>query len=418
MSSQRPVLLRRASSFQYQQAQLAFEQSAKRKDDAQVAVHADIATYTWPDGCTYVGECDEHVAHGLGIKYLPNKWFYCGQWNHGKEHGLGFYQWSDGSWFAGEWLQGSVDGVGVWCGRQGSIYAGEWSAGQKDRLGKQTWTDHPQQLKEYVGMWRLGMRSGLGVETTQDGYYAGQFLDNKRHGVGKCISIDEHSCQTSYTGGWHEGLKHGVGTEMSSCGTFTGEFQRNRRHGLGVLEENTTALKASWKNGVLQKKNSLTTPKFGVKLKTVMRLACDVVQDAGQQYGTALTMQERGQSCATAAMNSALKTRLVVNATMSLIRKFGGQASSAPTELASLPNSFHQICQDHFLSVSFMARATATSRILLQAKSIQKKTLCQQVWILFFSIFSVSYVYFMIFFNYVSTGLPKRGPSRVARAVG
>ncbi|EGD78195.1 hypothetical protein PTSG_09072 [Salpingoeca rosetta] len=177
-SPSKPLLIRRASSFHHEQASLPFRRSlstsretAEEDDDGAlpgifgINTHLDIAHVDWPDGCAYTGEIDNSVAHGVGVKRSPEGWLYCGQWSHGKENGLGVYLWSDGSWYAGEWTQGQSDGLGVWCSCRRNVYAGDWTQGQKDKLGKQTWGDGGRMV-EYIGMWRLGKRAGLGVEDT------------------------------------------------------------------------------------------------------------------------------------------------------------------------------------------------------------------------------------------------------------
>eukprot|EP01147_Barroeca_monosierra_P001334 gene1334-4515_t len=381
------VILRHGSSYEEEQASQAFKQDANQSVSrllASVKHDSDIAFITWPDDCVYVGEVKANIANGFGMKTSPDGWLYCGQWQNGKEQGLGFYAWSDGSWYAGEWIRGKADGRGVWTGLQGVVYSGEWTAGQKNRLGKQTWTNHPKQVLEYIGMWRNGSRSGLGVEIDKckqflvfrvlwfqqytrhlsfllistnfarenifqhsnalesGGHFAGQFSDKGPNGVGKRI-IERDS---TYSGDWEYGLKNGYGIEISPSGNYTGHFVANARNGFGISRKGTTVIRGKWKNNFIHKY------KFAVgmskNLKHATEAACEAAEHAEKQYKAAWMISERGNKVADTAMNILLQTRLLVCLTLALLEPYRLSCRSTLISMDQLPRSFHRACLAHY----------------------------------------------------------------------
>lgn len=89
---------------------------------------ADIAT-------TYVGECRNGLAHGLGEATGRNGDKYVGEFHDGEKHGKGIYRWQSGSRYEGEYKNDKFHGKGIHLWRDGSRYDGEYKEGKRSGPG-------------------------------------------------------------------------------------------------------------------------------------------------------------------------------------------------------------------------------------------------------------------------------------------
>ena len=66
------------------------------------------ATFTYPNGMTYVGEWKDDKRHGQGTYTFPEGTRYVGEFKDDKVHGQGTTTSPDGTTYVGEWKDGEL----------------------------------------------------------------------------------------------------------------------------------------------------------------------------------------------------------------------------------------------------------------------------------------------------------------------
>ena len=105
----------------------------------------------------------------------------------------------DGAKYVGEFRDGQYSGLGMYTYQNGEKYVGTFRAGKRSGQGTQTFPNG----ERYVGEWRDDEKNGLGTYTFPDGgWYFGEYRNDKRNGHG-----DEYNEKTGKvrSGDWSDG---------------------------------------------------------------------------------------------------------------------------------------------------------------------------------------------------------------------
>lgn len=118
--------------------------------------------YNYPDGSTYIGNCELDKRAGGGTLYLTNGEVHDGHW-YEDELTYGIIRYPDGSEYWGNLKSGKPNGLGRKVGKMYRYY-GQFKDGKYDGRGE---------LKVYdIRWWKFDSKE-----------YEGQFKDGMRHGV-------------------------------------------------------------------------------------------------------------------------------------------------------------------------------------------------------------------------------------------
>ncbi|KAH3743515.1 Morn repeat protein [Pelomyxa schiedti] len=130
-------------------------QRRKRQADSG----GDVATTTTTT--VYEGEWDGHEWHGRGTWVSPDGSgdIYHGMFEHGKRSGIGRMMFGgEGGSYVGEWEDDVFHGRGVRLWANGDRHEGQWVCGREDGEGRKTWA---RDGKSFDGVWEVGaIRSG------------------------------------------------------------------------------------------------------------------------------------------------------------------------------------------------------------------------------------------------------------------
>ena len=108
----------------------------------------------------------------------------------------------------------------------------------------------------YVGDWRVGSRTGQGIQVNQtkagNVLYTGDFLNGSRQGQGELVTPDGYR----YAGEFKNNLRHGFGKAEGPSGTYVGGWKFGKRHGIGFAKigEDFMYL-GEWSNGQIPKES-------------------------------------------------------------------------------------------------------------------------------------------------------------------
>jgi len=160
---------------------------------------------------------------------------YEGGWLQGKVHGRGKMEYNDGAVHTGLWRGGLRHGMGVWVGSDGSRMEGSWVRGRLEGRGKLVDSSggvYEGNLVDGVsyghGIRKEGRFMGNGASV-----YIGAWVKGVRHGYGV---LEDIMVGEKYMGMWCEGAKQGRGCVVNSDGVYyEGNFSNNRLCGGGIM---------------------------------------------------------------------------------------------------------------------------------------------------------------------------------------
>lgn len=134
------------------------------------------------EGTYYQGEFTSCIKQGIGIFRWPDGTIYKGEWKNNKMHGYGILNYSDDRMYIGYFLQGEIHGVGEfsWANKQ---FFGNYMHGVKNGFGSFIWNKNP--TVAYIGYWKNGVQSGLGIKINNNKLIYGLWDDGKKKKVFK-----------------------------------------------------------------------------------------------------------------------------------------------------------------------------------------------------------------------------------------
>ena len=152
----------------------------------------------------YIGEHENNLPHGCGIKKWKSGAIHNGSWHKGQAHGKGTRTYANCDVYHGDWVKDQQEGQGHYIWNRdpwfGDSYFGRWKEGKKSGKGQYKW--HTGET--YNGNWVNGLRTGKGVYTWPSGiWYEGEFKNSKRHGRG----VQKSVAGTITTGTWENGKR-------------------------------------------------------------------------------------------------------------------------------------------------------------------------------------------------------------------
>ena len=86
--------------------------------------------YKWADGTAYDGEWSDNLMHGKGTFTWDNGCSYVGNFVQDKKEGYGIYRWPNGRVYEGEWKDGKQHGHGTYTNLKNERKNGIWEAGK------------------------------------------------------------------------------------------------------------------------------------------------------------------------------------------------------------------------------------------------------------------------------------------------
>ena len=212
--------------------------------------------YIWDNGKYYIGEFENKLPNGKGIKYYVNgKIQYEGSFINGKFEGNGKYIYDDNYYFIGQYKNGLRNVKGISYYPDGKIlFEGEYINDKREGYGKYNDEDGTY----YIGQFRNGLFNGKGTEYYSNGkiQYEGDYVNGKFEGNGKYIWEDGEY----YIGHWKNDLSNGKGILYYSNGKikYEGDYVNGKREGYGknITVEGNYYL-GQWKNNLRNGKGIL-----------------------------------------------------------------------------------------------------------------------------------------------------------------
>ncbi|NWH89562.1 AL2CL protein, partial [Aegithalos caudatus] len=201
-------------------------------------------TLKWRDGCNHVGDFQEGLEHGFGIRLVPRcsedryDCYKC-HWYQGKMRGYGICEYGNDLVYKGYFKDNARQGFGIlenFSAENPFKYTGHWEKDKKNGYG--VWEDK-ERGERYIGMWLDDHRHGEGIVVTQSGLcYQRTFQADKMVGSGILLLEDDSVYEGNFTedltfvGKGKLPLANGSvleGTPSSRNGReiFEGEIQKN-----------------------------------------------------------------------------------------------------------------------------------------------------------------------------------------------
>ena len=212
--------------------------------------------YVWEDGKYYMGQFQNNLPNGKGIKYYPNgNILYEGDFINGKFEGNGKYNYDNGNYFIGKYKNGLRIGKGIIYYNNGSVmFEGEYVNGEKEGNGKYIWEDG----QYYLGQWKNSLRHGKGILYYSNGNikYEGEFFNDKLEGNGKYIWRDGEY----FLGQYKTGLRSGKGIMYYHNGKikYEGDFVNDNFEGNGkYIWEDGEYYEGQFKNDLSEGKGTI-----------------------------------------------------------------------------------------------------------------------------------------------------------------
>jgi hypothetical protein len=191
----------------------------------------------------YIGEKENNMKNGFGIKYMANEAKYIGYFKDNKSEGYGKFITDSDSYF-GEFMNDQANGFGIYKHKNETIYIGYWENDSRENYGIEKWKDNSSYLGEFSG----GEKNGIGRYIFNNGsMYEGEWKDNKIDGYG----IYLFSEQRIYIGEWKNNMKDGFGEFIWSDKIYVGFYSNDKKHGFGIFywKDLNKAFMGFWKNG-------------------------------------------------------------------------------------------------------------------------------------------------------------------------
>eukprot|EP01038_Epipyxis_sp_PR26KG_P013639 gene13639-18302_t len=116
----------------------------------------------------YIGEAENGVPHGIGVKFYSDGSVYHGRWFHGKRHApnsIGLWTRTNDIQYEGNWQNDFKHGRGKQTYADGSVYTGEFAKGYEHGHGLRAYSDG----SKFEGRYRFGKKDGPGIFTTAEG---------------------------------------------------------------------------------------------------------------------------------------------------------------------------------------------------------------------------------------------------------
>ncbi|XP_063273463.1 ALS2 C-terminal-like protein isoform X2 [Prinia subflava] len=174
-------------------------------------------TLKWRDGRNHVGDFQEGLEHGFGIRLVPRRsedrydCYKC-HWYQGKMRGYGICEYGNDVVYKGYFKDDARHGFGIledFSARHPFKYTGNWERDKKSGYG--VWEDK-ERGERYLGMWRDDHRHGEGIVVTQAGLcYQRTFQAGKAVGSG-ILLLEDGACDGNCT------EEPGKGTPGTHCG--------------------------------------------------------------------------------------------------------------------------------------------------------------------------------------------------------
>lgn len=237
----------------------------------------------YPNGMIkYIGECQDGKRHGKGKMYFSDgKLYYEGSWRNNKREGYGTSYFYDNFSYSGFWINNKPHGRGELSYGSYLFYQGQFSFGKFHGYGTKYFIpDCPncprieKNLVEYEGIWKFGLRNGMGVSyeyyvvhgiVFHQLKYKGYFLQDKYHGDGTLYFSNNITFKKQFVGNFLQGYFHGQGTlyYINGVKAFVGQFFEGKKHGdglsfneKGILVSSTTYIHGLSKDEY-EKRNSI-----------------------------------------------------------------------------------------------------------------------------------------------------------------
>jgi hypothetical protein len=189
---------------------------------------------------------------GLGIELLFDRskglrYKYLGYFYKNHFHGYGIIAYENGLFYKGEFRMGQRTGYGIEISKS-SVYKGFFINGKYSGYG-----EFKSTTEFYIGSFENGLKEGFGYNEYEESNsnshrYIGGFRNNLMEGVGLLmLPGDNH-----YYGEFKDNLMNGRGEYKWSSGDFyVGGYLNNLKHGEGeyYLNSSHAILKGSWMNG-------------------------------------------------------------------------------------------------------------------------------------------------------------------------
>lgn len=207
---------------------------------SSVSRSAVVAKKSFPNGGSYVGDCDaQGVPHGRGRYVSPAREEYEGEFFQGKLQGRGSMSDAQGNRYSGGWFENRRHGQGIERLASGDTYEGQFALDRREGFGNP--------------------RSPGALYLASGATYTGYFLDNCFHGQGTFVW--PRGRQT-YEGAWRHGKMEGRGRLVLESGAvFHGEFRDNMKHGPGTLTQPGGAtIRGVWAEDRLVQQGEQTPP--------------------------------------------------------------------------------------------------------------------------------------------------------------
>jgi hypothetical protein len=173
------------------------------------------------DDTVYVGQFFNSKKHGVGYIKTRERISYLGQWENGYRKGFGLENMPNRDYFEGEFLNEVKQGFGTYTMEaSGSVYQGGFENNTAEGFGE-------LRSKElhYVGEWRHGMRSGIGLQRMASG--------------------------KTYFGEWRDDKRQGKGYQFDRLIQYKGEFLNDLPHGIAIVNMNGVLSVARFSQGTL-----------------------------------------------------------------------------------------------------------------------------------------------------------------------
>ena len=264
-------------------------------------------TITYPSGEVFKGACQKGDLHGPGQIVWPNGDTYRGYWLGGRRDGEGTFacayykydgNWSDGlmdgegqltfnggGFYQGKFKEGKFNGEGTLVRGNGVRTKGTWVQGVQEGEGEEFYPEN-MSLKQYQGSFSDNKRNGGGTMFYRDGaQYKGEYKDGMRHGRG--ILTCPARPIMRYEGTWASDQFDGRGEVFfSTKDRYVGSFSAGCMHGAGVYSYNNgTQIAGEWKNGIRQRKITLTRSDANERFEVEITASKDRAELGDAKYG-------------------------------------------------------------------------------------------------------------------------------------
>ncbi|NWX26458.1 AL2CL protein, partial [Notiomystis cincta] len=162
-------------------------------------------TLKWRDGRNHVGDFQDGLEHGFGIRLVPRRsqdrydCYKC-HWHRGRMRGYGICEYGNDVVYRGYFKDDVRQGFGILenlSAQHPFKYTGQWENDKKNGYG--VWEDK-ERGERYIGTWKDDHRHGQGIVVTQSGVcYQRTFHANKMVGSGILLLEDDSVYEGNFT---------------------------------------------------------------------------------------------------------------------------------------------------------------------------------------------------------------------------